>query len=388
MQPYITPYSEYVTAHGFGGGIGDGADCNTTFDESTFPLSIGFRSKPVQVAPAAQFSLAPVRELRHLRTSTIHLGTAASSRLSNRIGRIDPCLRTTAARRFLHHPHPNFIVGTENADTLVGTSGRDVMLGLGGDDTIVALGGNDLICGGEGNDGLSGVGGNDFIFGGNGDDVFLGGAGNDFLRGRAGTDIMEGGRGVDHMSGGGDDLDIVAYLFSPAGESVNFASGRAYGGEGFDRLSGFNAVIGSQFDDRLTGTSGEQWFVPLGGNDKVDGGADTDIIDFFLAAGINVNLATGQAEGEGSDALANLEVVVGTSSDDMLTGDANHNWLYGGLGNDAIDGGLGSNTLEGNDGTDACTNGDFYDSCENQGAGLIGPEPVMEQPPAPTDPVP
>ena len=77
------------------------------------------------------------------------------------------------------------------------------------------------------------------------------------------------------MSGGGDSLDIVAYLFSPAGVGVNFATGTTYGGGGRDRFIGFNAILGSQYDDYIKGTTGEQWFVPLAGDDRVYGGAGT-----------------------------------------------------------------------------------------------------------------
>lgn len=277
------------------------------------------------------------------------------------------------------------IVGTEGPDTLVGTRGSDVIAALGGDDVIIGVAGADVLCGGDGADGLSGGDGTDRIAGDGGDDALLGGAGNDFMLGGDGFDIVEGGEGNDRLSGGGQSLDMIAYLFSPTGVTVDFGTGRAFG-EGTDKFDGFNAVVGSNGDDTLLGTLGEQWFLPLGGNDTVNGGDGQDVLAYLLSGqGVDVNLMNEQATGEGSDVLEELEVVFGSAHDDALTGTAGYELLFGEEGNDALDGISGGDTLDAGDGTDACTNGEVFVSCENQSSGLVLPEPpepaLGEEPP-------
>jgi RTX calcium-binding nonapeptide repeat (4 copies) len=369
LQWRTTPDSEYASP---GGGIfgyfGDQPDCATRTRGNTFALNGDSARNAVA---ASQNRLAQLNS----DAAMIHKSSLAMSEPP-----LIECL-PNATGGHLRSREPNVIVGTEAADSLVGTSGRDVILGLGGDDILVGLSGPDLICGGEGDDGMVGNDGNDRLVGANGDDAFLGGGGVDFISGGNGTDIMEGGAGNDRLLGGGDDLDVIAYLSSPAAVGVNFVTGKAYGGEASDHFIGFNAVVGSEFDDWLKGTSGEQWFVPLGGDDTVDGGADTDIIGYFLATqGVDVDLGRGTAEGEGTDGLSGLEVVFGSPFIDSIFGDDSPNFLFGDVGDDVIDGGLGVNTLTGDVGTDTCTNGEVYVSCENQGEGTIGPAATLDTP--------
>jgi Ca2+-binding RTX toxin-like protein len=275
------------------------------------------------------------------------------------------------------------IVGSEGPDVLEGSKGPDVIVGLGGNDSIFAGGGADLVCGGEGKDGILGAGGADRLVGQGGDDTVLGEAKADHIAGEDGFDIIDGGPGNDRLHGGGQDLDILSYLFSPRGVRVDFR-GTAVG-EGRDTFRGFNAVVGSSHDDTLTGREGEQWFVPLGGDDHVRGGSGADIVVYFLAEqNLSIDLVAGMASGEGSDDLAELEVVVGGPQDDTILGTSGYNLVYGREGNDLLDGRGGEDTLDASVGSDVCLNGTVYVECENQGVGVIAPQPPTGA--APTEP--
>ena len=224
------------------------------------------------------------------------------------------------------------------------TSRADVIAGRGGDDLIYGLKGKDFICAGAGDDSILPGKGSDRVAGNFGDDTLLDEGGADFLSGGDGIDIIEGGPGSDRLRGGGQTLDILAYLFSPRGVRVNFRTGLARG-EGSDSFRGFNAVVGSNTDDVLLGAGGEQWFVPLAGDDRVNGRSGRDIIVYLLAEqGVTVDLSAGSSGGQGSDRLAGLESVVGTQYADELMGDAGYNYLLGMQGNDVLDGIAGDDT--------------------------------------------
>jgi RTX calcium-binding nonapeptide repeat (4 copies) len=60
-----------------------------------------------------------------------------------------------------------------------------------------------------------------------------------------------------------------------------------------------------------------------------------------------VNLAQGRATGEGTDSLRQINAVVGTDSNDSITGDAGPNFLFGAGGADKISGGGGRDLIVG-----------------------------------------
>jgi Ca2+-binding RTX toxin-like protein len=187
-----------------------------------------------------------------------------------------------------------------------GTPGDDFIVGSSGRDTISAGYGNDVVCAGEGDDVLYGGGKGDDLHGQGGNDSIFGELLDDELYGEAGRDLLVGGHGVDDM----------------------------FGGEGNDWLRG--------------GTNGETF----------DGGSnsnDNDVASFSDAtpsaghiagvSGVAVNLtgsASGGVEahtaiGNGVDAVVNVESVIGSPFDDVITapsGVANQH-LYGGMGSDS-----------------------------------------------------
>jgi Ca2+-binding RTX toxin-like protein len=282
-------------------------------------------------------------------------------------------------------------VGSAFGDTLTGTAGDDTLDGGAGDDTLDGACGNDTLFGGLGNDWLSGGAGNDTLHDGAGDDTLLGGDGNDRLYGAAGNDVFDGGAGDDFFffssSGGGPEL--IVRVFDPAGvDTLNFslfASGvtvdtGAHSGEpqtvdaagNVVRLDGqFENIVGSPFDDVLTGNSaantidggaGDDRIIGGGGSDTLIGGDGSDTLDYSTSpAGVNVNLGRGWGydgyDGRVWDRLSGFETLIGSPHDDTLAAGPGGATLYGGAGNDTLTGGAGADIIFGGLGSDVIDGG-------------------------------
>jgi hypothetical protein len=108
---------------------------------------------------------------------------------------------------------------------------------------------------------------------------FYGGAGNDTIRIGNATAIGEAG---DDTIIGSTHYSTVAYWGSPAGVTVNLATGIAQDGfGGTDHLSGIYVIQASAYSDRLTGSSADETFWLSGGNDSVTGGGGHDKVIYY-----------------------------------------------------------------------------------------------------------
>jgi len=186
-----------------------------------------------------------------------------------------------------------------------------------------------------------------------------GGEGNDFLQGTLGDDTLTGGNGNDTAS------FATAFSNSATGVTVDLnTQGVAQNtvAAGSDTLSGIENLIGSQYNDTLTGDGNDNSIEGGLGSDTLAGGLGTDTASYAGAtAGVTVSLALqGAAQNTvnaGSDTLSGFENLTGSGFNDSLTGDANANVLSGGAGNDTLnpganaggtvdllDGGLGTDT--------------------------------------------
>ena len=248
---------------------------------------------------------------------------------------------------------------------------------------------DDALTGNSGKNLLKGRAGDDRLDGRRGDDRLIGGVGNDRLIGGAGADTLDGGAG----------WDILDYEASTSGVTVDLATGAVSGGhaEG-DVVSNIERIAGSRHDDALTGDSGENLLKGRAGDDRLDGGggddrliggvgndrliggegADTldggagwDVLDYETStSGVTVDLAAGAASGghaEG-DVVSNVEGIVGSRHDDILTGDSGANLLKGRAGDDRLDGGGGDDRLIGGVGNDRLIGGEGADTLDG-GAG-------------------
>jgi Ca2+-binding RTX toxin-like protein len=221
-------------------------------------------------------------------------------------------------------------VGTTGDDVIRGTTGDDVIVGLSGNDVLRGRGGRDILCGGTGGDVLVGGAGHDRLLGEWGDDRIVGNGGHDVLLGGAGDDIVKGGQGDDHLEGEeGDDS-----LFVGAGDDT------ALGGRGEDVL------FGGPGDDTLSG-----------------GAHEDDTVSFDRSrSGVEVDLETGVATGDGTDTLSEFVIVIGSRHDDVIRGTAASDVLRGGRGDDTISPRDGRDDSKGGPGRDTLSFEDYHQS--------------------------
>ncbi len=192
--------------------------------------------------------------------------------------------------------------------------------GTGFADQIIGDGHSNTLFGFAGTDALSGLGENDFLDGGAGADTLDGGAGKDTLIGGAGGDSLQGGDGIDTA-----DYSASGPVIGQVGITIDLATGQALGADATgDQLLSIESVIGTGFDDELTG------------ND--DGN--------LLRGGLGSDMLHG---GNGADTL---EAGRGDVRENFLFGEAGNDRIIGGDGRDFIEGGLDRDQLTGGTGSD------------------------------------
>jgi Ca2+-binding RTX toxin-like protein len=167
---------------------------------------------------------------------------------------------------------------------------------------------------------------------------------NDTLTGNATANNINGGAGV----------DTVSYAASSAAVNVNLAlttvqsGGHAQG----DVLTGIENLIGSKYNDTLTGNATAN---------NINGGAGVDTVSYAASsAAVNVNLALTTAQSGGyaaGDVLRNIENLMGSNFGDTLIGNTVANQLNGYGGNDTLDGGAGNDYLAGGSGINVVAGG-------------------------------
>lgn len=220
--------------------------------------------------------------------------------------------------------------GGSVADAIYGNSASNLLNGNGGNDTLSGGRGNDILNGGRGDDSMAGGDGNDRYYvaqagdavvetsGGGMDTVWSGLAsytlGSNVESGRilsswgadmagnalanviyagAGNNVMEGGAGV----------DTVSYWYATAGVKVRLqvTTSQATEGSGTDRISSFENVAGSAFNDRLVGSNGANRLAGgdgndvlrgAGGADRLIGGAGRDVFELDTLSHSGITSAT------------------------------------------------------------------------------------------------
>jgi Ca2+-binding RTX toxin-like protein len=309
-------------------------------------------------------------------------------------------------------------------DPLPDFSGNDTISGDLGNDTINGGAGDDNIDGGEGNDSINGGADTDTadyslsalgslninlttgivtstnsldgtdtlvsiesVLSGEFDDVIFGSSGNDTLAGGDGNDTVTGGAGDDDLYGDdteglilpGELINTVDYSANTAAVFVDLVNGTATSTEsGNDSLTNFSTVYAGAGDDTLIGDINDNTFRGGAGNDLITGGTDplgegVDVVDYSTATtGVSVDLnSTTANDGQGGiDTLAEIEGVIGSNFDDVLTGTVLDDVLSGGAGNDSVSGLEGADILNGGAGNDTVSGGAGNDIIQ------VGPEGV------------
>jgi Ca2+-binding RTX toxin-like protein len=225
--------------------------------------------------------------------------------------------------------------------------------------------------------------GNNFVIINNpGENVLNGGNGNDLLEGRGGADTLNGGSGFDFASYESSPSSVSVRLQGVGTDTQSFsASGGDASGDTFSSLEG---LIGSRFNDSLTGNSLSNVLAGGLGSDTLDGKDGTDTVDYsrdhffdFFNGSIDtadkvvVNLGLNGSSGTGAefkvrlsdlslvqvstDTLTSIENVTGSRGNDLIVGNELANTLDGREGADTLDGGLGNDTLIGGAGTDTAS---------------------------------
>ena len=260
------------------------------------------------------------------------------------------------------------INGTGNAadNVITGNNGNNVLVGLGGADTLDGGAGTDTASYAASTAGVNVSLAAGTAHGGDAEgDTFVGienltgSALNDTLEGDGGNNVLNGGVGI----------DAVSYEHATAGVTVSLAITAAQNtiGAGTDILTAFENLIGSQFDDVLTGNAAANLLTGGDGNDRLTGGAGANTMlggagsDTYVVS--NGGDAVTENPGEGTDLVqssithalrANLENLTltgagningtGNAADNVITGNNGNNVLVGLGGADTLDGGAGTDT--------------------------------------------
>lgn len=258
---------------------------------------------------------------------------------------------------------PNIIEGLEGHDLIHGHGGEDTLNGNAGDDEVLGGDGPDTVKGGWGDDTVSGGAGNDKVSGDWGDDYLYGNSGNDRLFGGDGDDTVGGGSGGDMMDAGAG-YDLLSYASAKSAVTLDLAQRQNNLGDARgDRPSHFEHYDGSRHDDMflgdgeqnifktgagddtlegrggndiLVGGDGDDLFLGGAGADGHQGSAGVDTIDYSASAeAVTVNITGDYGTGKGGDAagdvLVNIEQVIGSQHDDLLSGEG---VFHGGDGDD------------------------------------------------------
>jgi Ca2+-binding RTX toxin-like protein len=325
--------------------------------------------------------------------------------------------------------YDDLLAGSSGENVLDGDAGDDILEGGAGDDTLIggtgsdtasygsAPDGVDITLGGSAADGygyaddltdienligsdyddiLTGDGAANILIGGDGVDELHGAAGDDVLEGGAGNDLMTGGAGIDTVSYAGvmvssTDPDQKTGVTADLGDPTQQNTVRA----GLDTMSemenlvgsdyddiltgdgGANVLVGGTGDDRLYGAGGDDLLVGQAGDDTLDGGGGTDTASYIHAPnGVTATLDDGTGKGTasdgyeklpglfGTDILLDVQNLIGSGHDDVITGDGGVNILTGGPGDDLLAGGAGHDVLRGDDGDDTLEGGAGSDTVD------------------------
>lgn len=165
--------------------------------------------------------------------------------------------------------------GTQDmADYILSGAGVTVSLvtgsGTGGDAEGDSLADIEWLRGSAFSDSLTGNGGDNRLSGLAGIDTLVGGAGDDQLIGGAGADVLTGGTGFDTALYDNASTGVTASLANPSANTGDAAN---------DNHSSIENLVGSPFDDVLTGDSGSNYLVGWGGDDTLNGGGSGDILE-------------------------------------------------------------------------------------------------------------
>jgi Ca2+-binding RTX toxin-like protein len=249
-------------------------------------------------------------------------------------------------------------IGNELANILRGGSANDYLEGQDGNDVLIGGEGNDVLEGGNGNDVLSGGSGQNTLSGGAGDDTYLVAEINDVI-------VEKTSEGIDNIQ-----TMISTYILPDFVENLQYTgNGDVFHGSGnqLDNViqsdSSMNLLYGYDGNDRLIGGNGFDYLSGGDGNDFIDGKQGFNVISYEDShVSVDVDLRRGTTLSvAGNDIFVNIGNVIGSTSNDQLTGNSQDNYISGGDGNDIINGQEGNDEILGGNGADVISAGDGND---------------------------
>lgn len=145
-----------------------------------------------------------------------------------------------------------------------------------------------------------------------------------------------------------------------------------FGTDGNDKIkgtSGNDLIFALEGDDHVAGGLGNDCIVGGDGKDHLEGGIGEDHL--FGNAGNDTLLGGKQNDfiqgGEGDDEIEGgigKDIILGGQGNDRIDGGNNDDILHGDSGNDTIRGGNGNDDIQGGDGTDSGNGGNGEDQCD------------------------
>ena len=275
--------------------------------------------------------------------------------------------------------------GNEKANNVLGVDGNDEIHGRAGNDKLQGMLGDDELYGDSGNDKLLGQDGSDILRGGQDNDTLEGGIGNDDLYGDEGNDTLYGGSGIDDIYGndgddiiyetddldkdtinGGSGYDMLSYAEHENSVSITFNALKAGTSSFDDSFTDIERVVGSSFDDTITGSNYSDEIDGYDGYDIVKAGGGDDIIydndkikdEFDGGIGYDVityaNTSTfmvlsiydeGSAKSSHQDIIKNFEHYITSAAGDTIFGSAVNDSMDGDWGTDKIYGRAGDDII-------------------------------------------
>jgi len=278
----------------------------------------------------------------------------------------------------------DYVEGNSGNDFLYGDAGDDDLIGGTGNDWFFAELGSDNYDGGLGEDGLdlslsasavsidttTGLVTDSFgvsntvtdveVFNGSAfDDIFIGKDTdnnapielNAAIAATGNYELFIGKQGADYIDGKGG-YDEISLASATEGLTIDLAQSTVQDGlGGTDTILNIEGVEGTNFNDIIYGTSGANSLDGRLGNNVIDGKAGYDFVEYNGHARTNLQLdlaagvATFSHNGvDYTDTLLNIEGVVGSHNNDVITGDSSANKIYGLTGDDQLFGGGGDDT--------------------------------------------
>jgi len=246
------------------------------------------------------------------------------------------------------------------------SSYRDFTLNGNETYTVYGTSGNEVIFTGYQADTITAGAGNDYIFAGDGADTIYAGDGNDVVY------LSHNALSEDVVIDGGSGSNTLA--FNKPGEAGGWDND-SYGAITFDltspgKATGFVNVVGTAYDDNITGDSSANVLIGASGADILKGSSGNDSLYGDYHTGDTSGTIYGFRQygvSEGNDTL------YGGGGDDILVANSGDDVLDGGTGKDIQTGGSGIDTfvIRSGDGSTTLANADVITDFED-GTDLIG----------------